>query len=638
MNTLLNNTHKNLQVDLNKMFSLNLSGVVLTASLQEASALRYIYNDIHQAAGLELANATSSEGKLAIYLMYFALLSYLEGKTKGKIDTKPVISALESAFSRLPIAQLRSKGCPKEILRASTKVEYLRDHLPKLREYNRSVRQDTSVPKHERDLLTLAIRAAKPDVSESTIKSLEKVAWLISADLGSKLLELVHPGSKNTNMGDNIAVSRNGDAITSVYATLKSLVKQMGGSGLTLSAELTTAARKSDKLSKIYKEYTNVRKSAKEAFEISLKALITANAGKPVDVVTAEKLMTKKGFELLFMPTASMGFVGKVGLYNGVISLFTIGDRLIAGSVPPGSKVTMNPKYDDEQDNAYIMTVTAPNAVTKGNRIYSGKYKNTSNTEKFTKAESLSRIIPKLLGTWFRDSKDKEPKRLMHSTAALMLYLTGARVGSNSSGMSSKKGVEGFGILNLRVSHVKVTTTNIILQYPGKKGMPQKHVIPLKDNVRKQLAKNIKLMIDGKHKSDMVFSLPSVTGRTEVSINFNTFSAYLKSNGFTQGAHKMRHVRGNELTEKLIAKYAFKLPKDATTLVKKQAAADKYMKETILSKVADLLGHKSAVAGGGFKAAWRTSITSYVNPKLVTNWYAERKLDVPKWIPKKFDV
>lgn len=637
LNTLNINDANKMPVDLSSLFSLGAPKGLLMASLSEATMLSSIYQDIQGSKG-ETANAASPIGKLGVYLMYFSLLAYVTDKSKGKVDTKPIVAALTSAFERLPIAQLRGKGCPREILLKSTKVEYLRDHLGKLREYNRDARQDVSAPKPERDLLTLAIRAGKQDVSESTIKSLEKVAWIINADLGSKVLELMHPGSKDTGKGDNIGVSRDGKAITDVYTSIKALVKQMGGTGLTLSASLATVARKSVKLQPVYKEYNRVRRSAKEAFDISLRSFITANQGKPVDVSVAEKAMVKRGFELLFMPTASMGFDGKIGIHNGAIALYTKGGTFIAGNIPPGSKVRMNPKYNEEEDNTYIMTVTAPEAVTKGNRIYSGKHKNVSVETKFKKAESLSKIIPRLLQTWYRDSKDKEPKRRMHSTAALILYLTGARVGSNAKGMSSKKGVAGFGILNLRASHVKVTSVNILIQYPGKKGMPQKHIIPLKDSVRKQLGRNVKDLIDGKHKDDMLFTLPSITGKAEVGINFASFSTYLKSNGFTQGAHKMRHVRGSELTEKLLEKYAFKMSKTATTLAKRQAEADKYMKETILSKVADLLGHKSALATGGFKAAWRTSITSYVNPQLVLDWYAERKLDTPNWVPKKFDV
>lgn len=637
MNTLNVPNVNKMVVDLGAMLSLGSPKGLLTASLYEASMLSGMYQDLHGSKG-EVANASSPIGKLGIYLMYFALLAYVTEKSKGKVDTKPIVAALTSSFERLPIAQLRGKGCPREILLKSTKVDYLRDHLGKLRIFNRDARQDVSAPKQERDLLTLAIRAGKPDVSESTIKSLEKVAWIINADLGSKVMELIHPGSKDTGKGDNIGISRDGKAITDVYAAIKALVKQMGGTGLTLSASLATVARKSAKLQAVYKEYNRVRRSAKEAFDISLRSFITANQGKPVDVGVAEKAMIKRGFELLFMPTPAMGFDGKIGIHNGVISLYTKGGTFIAGNIPPGSKVRMNPKYNEEEDNTYIMTVTAPEAVTKGNRIYSGKHKNVSTETKFKKAESLSKIIPRLLATWYRDCKEKEPKKRMHSTASLILYLTGARVGSNASGMSSKKGVAGFGILNLRAGHVKVTPVNILIQYPGKKGMPQKHIIPLKDNVRKQLGKNIRDLIDGKHKDDMLFTLPSITGRAEVGINFASFSAYLKSNGFTQGAHKMRHVRGSELTEKLISKYPFKPSKLATTLSKKQAEADKYMKETILSKVADLLGHKSALATGGFKAAWRTSITSYVNPQLVLDWYAERKLDTPNWVPKKLDV
>lgn len=581
----------------------------------------------------EMANASTAVGKFAIYLMYFSLIGYL--KDRKKALPKGLLSDLKTAYSRLSINELRKLGVPKTALVASESVTWLRDQLPSLREANRDIREMVKVPEAERKLLTLALRAARADVSESALKSLERTAWMLSPDLGGKIVS--YALGVESSDGTNDSKKETGGKLEAANKALRAAVKALGGTGMVLDVDKARAASANAKLIDKYKAYLAARLALKKIFDIEFRKLIVGNGNKPMPVEDVEKKMKAKGFELLFMPTKSMGFHGKLGISGGKMGIFTNADILIHGNIAPGSKVEMNKKYDVTTDDAYVMRVMAPGGV-QFNRFYTVTYKKTATATKFKKADDLSKNLSSILNAWKRDLKSTDMRTRMLATAAVTLYLTGARVGSNKTGMTSKKGVAGYGILNLRVKHIKFTAAKVIFNYPGKKGMPQKHALMLNKDAHKLIGKYLKGFAEGKSSEDLLFSIPAKTAGKMIEINFSMFSKYLRSIGFSQGAHKLRHVRGTELVRKLIAANPWKPTRAATTLAKRQKEAETFMKDKILTKVGALLGHMATDrASGGTKTVWRTSITSYVNPDVVRDWFAANKLDVPNWVPSKLE-
>lgn len=575
----------------------------------------------------EQANVTTSVGKVAMYVMYFALASYL---LDHKITPPTALqNEVRKSYGLIPQAEMKRLKMP-DMSRVGTSKTSFRDKLPELIRWNRKIRENTRIPEDERKLLTYAIRIGKAGVSESSVRNIEKLAWVLSPELGGKVTQYLHGKSDNS---PGTSKKSNASGATQLQAALKAQVKALGGTGYTLN--LDHAATAKAKAPVKYKEYLRLRADLRKRFETDFRQLIIGNENKPLPVDKAEKAMRDKGYELLFIPTKSMGFLGKVGLQNGKISLFTMNDKLLMGGVAPGATVKMNPAYKDGADNAYYMTVKVPGAVTKGSRIYTAEYKGRSVTSKFKKAEQLASNLPTLTRRWMEDAKSTDGFTAMAGTAAAVLYMTGARVGSNASGMASRKGVAAFGILNARAKHVKVTATNIIFTYPGKKGVAQKHTIALNKPATKVLAANIKKYLANKGPNDMLWETASPTGRKTVALSYNDFNRYIKSMGFTQGAHKLRHVRGTQLTEQLLEKVPWKPSKSANTLAKRKKEAEAYMKDKILSKVADLLGHRSATKTGGTKPAWSTSISSYVMPDIVREWFVKNDLDVPKWVPAR---
>lgn len=574
----------------------------------------------------EQANVTSAVGKAAMYLMYYALSAYL---SDNKITPpKDLLNDLRRSYGLMPLAELKRMKMP-DLSRLGTSKQSLRDTLPALLRWNRSVKENTRIPENERKLLTYALRIAKPGVSKSSVDGMERLAWVLSPDLGGKVSEYRHGAASG---GNDKKASASG--VVGAHTALKAKVKALGGTGFTL--DLQHAATAKAKAPGKYKEYLAARTELRKQFEIDFRKLIIGNDNKPMDVVQAEKAMRDKGYELLFIPTKSMGFLGKVGLNSGKMALFTKGDALLSGNIAPGSKVKMNPGYKDgDADAPYYMTVQAPGAVTKGNRIYTVQQRKGAIVEKFQKADQLAAKLPSLTKRWMQDVKSTDEFQRMAGTAATILYLTGARVGSNASGMSSKKGVAGFGILNMRAKMAKVTATSIILTYPGKKGVMQKHVISVSKPAVKLIAANLKKYLTGKKPDAMLWSVPSLSGKKTIDLTYADFNRYIKSMGFTQGAHKLRHVRGTSLAKQLLEAIPWKPSKAATTLAKRKKEADTYMKDKILSKVADLLGHRTTTKTGETKPAWSTSINSYVQPDIVREWYAKNQLDVPSWVPAR---
>lgn len=583
----------------------------------------------------EMAGATSAVGKYAIFLMYLSLSIYLSDKKL--VAPKSLVSDIRAAANHVPDAELMRKyKFTKTMLLKEPSKRWIQDQLVDLRGLNRRyISNDTTIPENERKLFTLALRICRGSISPSSIKSLEKIAWVISPDLGAKVTKHIHGESNDSTSAGKKAAGKELDAI---HSAIKNLVKQLGGSGLTLSLDKANTARNNAKLEPKYKEYLRMRSELRRNFEIEFRKAVVNNGNKPIDAKDAEKLMQSKGFELMFIPTNSMGFTGKIGIHNGKMALFTSTDKMIHGNIAPGSTVRMNKKYDPVSDNNYVMVVKAPGALTNGNRLYTTEYKRGSASSKFKKADDLGRSLPALMKAWAEGLKSNDPLKRMNATASVCLYLTGARAGSRADAMASKKGVAGYGMMNIRNKHVKVTATSIIFSYPGKKGVLQKHVIPLKDKSRKLIGKYILQLKKDKDPNDPLWTMPSLTGKRTVTANYTTLTRYLKSIGLTQGAHKLRHVRGTELAKKLLATTKFKFSTKANTLPKKKKEADDYMKNKILSKVADLLGHRATGSDGKLKMAWNTSIQSYVNPNIVRDWYKEHKLDVPTWVPDSVTI
>jgi DNA topoisomerase IB len=238
----------------------------------------------------------------------------------------------------------------------------------------------------------------------------------------------------------------------------------------------------------------------------------------------------------------------------------------------------------------------------------------------------------KYVARWVKDltNKDDNPTTRMMGSICYMIYLTGMRIGTRIKTAASVKGIMTYGAMSLRYEHIRLNAQSITIQYPGKKNVPQKHIITVNTPQTKQLYKNLQEFMKGKSKGDIIFSYMYKTG-TEKTMNTGVLSVYLKSVGFPAGIHKVRHARGTQFVIDALAKNTWKPSLKANTTLKKQKEAEDWFKKKILEPVAGFLGHKS----GGDKLLWKTSVQNYCNPQPIKDWFEAQQLRIPKWVPLK---
>ena len=580
-------------------------------------------------AKLEVAAASrsglSAFGKLARYLFMAGLMSYMEGNQRTKGLNK--ISDLKAqAWSYLEKETLKKMGCPVEVLRKDTDMDDMREtHIPRLRRwFRKTIQNDPDVAIEEKTLFAKSILlVTKAETSTTSgLRGTGKIAWALSDQLGTIFDRVVNLGGEDG--GDSAKT------VLDLHAALQDAVKKLTGKkGFLVSAEELRNIKAKGKQPDEVNEYARLKRSIRDQLEVALRNL----SGKdPIDVDEAEEELKKLNFKDIPFPSGAQGFTGMVGMLQGKMSLYSPDGKQLSGNIPAKAEVKMNSRYDSEADNTYVLSYTAPNAVGQ-TRLYTLKRTSTNQINKHQAVADNEGKVKKWKATWVRDMKTDDPMRNVPAAACLILYLTGARVGSSTSNRSAKGAAQTYGVISLLSKHVKIKSNVITLSYIGKKGMAQKHVIAINNTVTKRLRTILLELKEGKKPADLLFSFErptSPTGKTQI-LNYAFFKKYASSTGLKH-IHGLRHIRGTILVKQLLAKKAWK-PLKKWSLSAKQREAEKYIKNVILTPAAKLLGHKSG-SGGSEKVAWSTTAKSYIQPAVLINFFVDNKLQVPKWVPK----
>lgn len=500
--------------------------------------------------------------------------------------------------------------------------------------FNNYIKDLAAIPLAEKDIFRQGIfmlKNARIGFPSTRKEPLARIAKQLSKKLGLIYTEFVmlKKGTEDEFGGKQ--------QIDDLYNELESIVRKLTG---TKGTRIPTDKVKELKL-KNGKEvqqlirYEDIRKELKTLTNASMYAILN-DTHMEADKVAKE--LQKRGFRDLPFVTSKDGYTGHIGVdRRGNISLFTEWGKLLQGNVAPGSKVTMNKKYNPELDDNFYAIFKAPNAVTS-TRIYTAAFKQVKHDEKHEKTESNANKVSAWVKAWERDLMNKDPMRHVPAAVALILYLTSARVGTSKENRSLKGAAQTYGISTLRKEHVRIGSASIIFDYRGKKGMQQKHTMKLDNKVNKRIAVILKWLLAGKKKGDLVFSFERPLSRTGAiqEVNPAFFRSYLKSTGVTINPHALRHIRGTELTINLLNEKDWKPSVKARTLTARQREAENYIKHEIAEKVAKLLGHKT-MKNGVEQPAWATSVKSYINPAVLVSWFKDRSLSVPKWIPASLD-
>lgn len=596
----------------------------------------YALNMEMELAALSRDTPLSPFGKMARWLFVAGLYLHLTntGNEQGVTEITPL---MDRAYNSIEQGIFKVYRVPSWLWEAKTAYHYL---PTKYAEFNKwflaHIRDHEDISLDEKDLFRKGIYLVKTAETKQIPSTARDSIGLISRVLSDKLGTLFI--NYFTKKKGTAAEFEGKKGVENIYLELEILVKTLTNKKGTYipPKEIKELKLTSEDQVVALEKYKQARKRLKTFSDATLYTLLSSG---PADVDKAEKEMRNHGFRDMPFVTKGDGYKGKIGLDGkGKLAYFTQGGRLLYGMIAPNSKVKMNPKYNEELDDSFYLSFRAPNAVADS-RIYSTSFKNVKTEEKHTKTTTNAGNVAQWVKAWERDIFVKDPMRYVPAAVAMILYLTSARIGTSKENRSLKGGAHTYGISTLRRKHVKLTTASIIFDYIGKKGMKQRHVLKLNDKVNKRLGVILSRLVKDKSPDDLVFSFVRPTSRAGAiqEVNPTFFRQYLKSVGVTINPHALRHIRGTELARELLASSAWSPSTKAKTLAAKQKEAETFIKDKILTKVAQLLGHFTTKDGKQIEA-WRTSIQSYINPVLISDWFKEKRLAVPKWCPTKLDL
>lgn len=562
--------------------------------------------------------------------MVSALYNYVLEKpddyTSGSADKMKSIK--QQAWSLLDKEYLKNTGLPGAVVKRDLNIDDLKNVYYKyLRAwYKKSIENSSDVTSEEKVLfkrsMTLLNKGAT--ATNSGLFGLSKISWTVDEKMGNMVDAVIHKSANDPAKDDSGQVSSN---LETMQSALRALVKDLTGKiGLTMSQDVIKKLKQKDSSKDKLANYRRLKRSIKEARDASIRRM-TINGPLPADEVVDN--LKNLGFTDIPIVSSKEGFDGLVGMDKGRMVLYTPEGSPLDAIIAPGSKIKKNPKYNPEMDDSYVYKYVAPNGVAT-NRVYTQKRAVTNTQSKFKRVDDNAGQVQSWLRTWRRDLFNPDVSKQIPATIAYLIYLTGARVGSSNTNRSATGGVQSYGISSILNKQVKLGSNKIIISYPGKKGMQQKHVIKItSDKYLKKLVEIIEEQKEVRKAGETLWSLPMQKGGVK-AIGYSRVNSYVKSMGL-QKIHALRHVRGNELVKQKLEGVPFKPTKKAAkNLALRQREAENYIKDKVLTPAANLLGHQSKTKAG-IKPGWRTTISAYINPAIISNWFVDKQLEVPKW-------
>lgn len=562
---------------------------------------------------------------MPVKLAKFFIALKFSDLTKGKAGHNKAVAAAKEAYTDLDKDALARLGFPKYWNDKAPSFEVIRStNFPIIKKIvKEKITNNVRVSAEESAVIQTATSfLVKHEPSEQQIMRAVSTANKISPKFGSSL-----PADEASE-----GKSDGASSVAGLYGELREIVKKITGkSGIKATQEqLTKAKTGTPQQAALVTKYNAIRRRLVTKYDADLAAYI-GQQDKPPYVHDAFKHMSGLGYESHRIIHATKKVPLKVNVAGGKVVYITEDGREIDGGIPPDAeKITFMKTYDAGSGTGAYLSYTTPTAVGI-TRKYTTDHKNDAGKKKFDKADNVAENIGKYVTKWTRDLSSRDDTIAMAATVCMLIYKTGMRVGTKV-GSRSISGEVAYGALTLLSRQVTITASKITLKYKAKKQVDQTHILPIKDKVDKLILRNLKEFKTGKGADDLVFSYENNRG-TVKRLTPQQLNAYLKSMGYTAGIHKIRHVRGTNLAIELLNSTPWKPKKEDTTLTKKQASAEVYIKTKILEPVAHLLGHKSKDG----KPIWSTSISNYLNPRPFVKWFTDNGLRVPKWVPRTLE-
>lgn len=408
--------------------------------------------------------------------------------------------------------------------------------------------------------------------------------------------------------------------------SLRRIIKKYDpeNSTLTLAIDVAKTLREEDLPT--YKMYLKIKGDIKKSMLKELMAFVRQSGSKLVSTDSVVKYLKKLG-----MPsTVQEGFVGQIDESG---NFFTVKGKTTPGrqlKTTPAGKCFMNPAYDPDLDNTYVLKSYTPGATGDAGSFYTKDFGATSQVDKYSKVEDNIPLFDAARNKWIKDVIYEKGEKSQYARLCEMAYISMARIGSKNVNMSNKgvyAGKSTFGIRTLLCKHVRVTPERIIIAYLGVKTSAKlKHYVYKDTAEGKALYAYIAKRVETYGKNDPLFAYQGKMAST------TKLNAYIKSLGLTITIHKFRTIRGTLLFDKLVAKSKVLSAKTTT-----QPKVVESTLKSVLENVGKELGHYSTSAAGETKITGTTALQSYIIPSHVIAIYDRLHIRYPTQIQKLVD-
>lgn len=390
---------------------------------------------------------------------------------------------------------------------------------------------------------------------------------------------------------------------------MKTIAATVGASGAFLDEDQQKELRESNP--KKYSEYCALVKPITALLKKTIFNFVRAS-GKPLVLIDElKKHLDKKGIPNNIVTGLIGGYIDEKG------KCYTAQKRML-DKVPYGV-VVMNPKYDPVADDVFVCK-----AITKMRKEFRTITMNQANKKKkFSGVGEFMQKETEVRDAWRKDlmaanAEKRDLKKQILATVIELIYQTYSRIGGVKN---ATKGEPTYGMSTLQVQHLKLTDNEISYNYTGKKGAEQTAHVKTNTPINKKIHKILTKLIKGKGPTDLVFTY---NGKKILGEAVNT---YLKTCGSPITIHKFRNVAGTTKAKEILKNSPFKKSSNP-----KQGEVEKWFKGEAV-KIGELLMHRN-----GEKFTGSTSIASYIDPQVITDYFESIGLRKPSFLKEQKGV
>jgi DNA topoisomerase IB len=571
-------------------------------------------------AGYFVMSMTTDEFITA--LKYFAVLSYyLEKGEAPNIPIKTILEWQQAAVNvfaqfkvnlRVPIAKITKvishpnvkltdkKGDPLpsyEIIYDQTKI--IRDALYAKRA---KILADPGATSDLRRFLANIFTYFNNRAESKSEKSFDRLAQNVRVLKDPKLSGIMHP-SANVNI-DNTPIAK--------YQRWIAKKTDRKNPQYLIKEEVEALSPKDAEI------HNKLRLDHNKAYKAKLQDVIRSSQQPHLPALQVKKQLEEKGFPSWSIPK---GFTGNVG-ERGELYTHT-GMPLDKGQA--GGVMEMNPNWHKNQSEFYARG-RSNFATTPAWQYFQtmDHVKNKRNDDKQRAANELEEKLPMLQQKWRKDLRSKDEGSQLFGAIMEALYQTQARIGGNSTGNAATGKEKAYGVTTWLNKHIKSNAAgSLIITYPAKSGMVQRHVIKPDTPEKTAFIQYVLKLKDGKGPNDPIW----VT-KNGLTVGSGRIRAYMKYLGLEDAhPHSFRHAAGNAAWQKAITEKPLK----AKNPTPKQVMD--YYKD-ITQKVGQILGHQRTKKDGTTENVGGTAAKSYVDPQLQVQFFRDKGVPVPPALEK----